>query len=78
MKFIVKNLNPERLPDVGCMEYVLRVIKNGKISKDGTQYCYEVTFDEIPFLSRTVPNEKIVMSSDRTKTGAFTFRVYIE
>jgi 3-hydroxymyristoyl/3-hydroxydecanoyl-(acyl carrier protein) dehydratase len=77
VKLIVKNHAPKRITDVECMEYVLRVTKKGKISKDGTQYCYVVAFDEIPFLSRTVPNEKIVVSSERTKTGTFTFQVYV-
>jgi hypothetical protein len=78
MKFIINNLSPDRLTDVECLEYVSRVMRKGKISNNDTQYCYIVTFDKVSLMSKTVPDEKIVVSSEKTKTGTFTFQVYFE
>ena len=52
------------LSDFQAAYYVLQVIKQGKISKDNTQYCYVTRF-----------TNGVTVYSDVTQKGTPTFRV---
>lgn len=59
--------------DVGCDELALNVVsevmKLGKISNDGNQYCYATVFAQ--------GGERIICTCDWNKKNTFTFKVYI-
>lgn len=52
------------IDDLQATYYVMKVIQQGKISKDGTQYCYITTF-----------NNGVAVYADLTKTGTPVFNV---
>lgn len=53
------------MPEDVAFELVQLVIKNGKISNDGKQYCYATTFES-----------GYVVYTDLTKTGTHVFNIY--
>lgn len=63
MKIIIKVHHD--IPETLAFELVQLVIKNGKISNDGKQYCYATVFDS-----------GYVVYADLTKTGTYVFNIY--
>jgi len=60
-------INSECIDDSSALTYVLKVILQGKISNEGTQYCYITQFES---------GHKVY--ADKTKSGTYTFRVWKE
>ena len=61
MKFIIENQSD--LSDENALNVVLEVVRNGKISNNGKQYCYATVFSNS------------AVYSDLTKTGTHKFTV---
>lgn len=57
-------INYEDVSIEDAIFYVQAVIRNGKLSKNNTQYCYATVFTNV------------AVYADVTKTGSYKFRVY--
>lgn len=71
-KIIIRNLEPDKISDLDATHLVLSVIKQGKISNDGTEYCYHTGFG----VSET--DTKYEVSCYTHKSGTSTFYVRTE
>lgn len=60
MRKIIININND-ITDEKALEYVLEVIKNGKISNEGKSYCHCTLF-----------NKKIAVLANKRKNDIFT------
>lgn len=65
MRRIIVNIEGDDLTDSGALLYVYEVIRQGRISKDDTQYCYATRFG----------GSFVTVYAGRTKNGTDTFRV---
>ena len=63
-KFIIYNYTPNDISDLKLFELIYRVIQQGKISNNETQYCY-----------LTILDKDLVVDCRKTKTG-YRFNVY--
>ena len=58
-------INSENISDAESLVYTLKVINEGKISKNNSQYCFITTFES-----------GIKVYANKTKTGTYTFRIW--
>ena len=58
-------INSENISDAESLVYTLKVINEGKISKNNSQYCFLTTFES-----------GIKVYANKTKTGTYTFRIW--
>jgi hypothetical protein len=67
MKLIINNKSD--LSDISCLHYVAKVMEAGRISANGTQYCYAASF---------IINEKeyLIYSNLNKKSDLFTIINY--
>lgn len=62
--------NETGLDDWHVFDLIRRVIEMGRISNNGTQYCYATTFN--------AEQAKYVVAASRTKVGTDVFHIYAE
>ena len=63
-KFIIYNYTPNEISDLKLFELIYRVVNQGKLSNNESEYCY-----------LTVLDKDFVVNSTKTKTG-YRFDVY--